>query len=95
MKTTNGQVIAARMALAKIANTDAPLPLIRGIAPLLDACAEIIDEGGKIREDNPAGAAFGEREAILPDTAIPLYPGFSLSYVDFRALREIATFEEV
>ena len=98
MKTTNAKIYAARLALAKLANTDAPMPLISELAPLLDACDPIIEEGRKIEVNDADGKkmeAFGLRPVILPDVSVPMFPGFAVSYLDFRALREIAKIGEV
>lgn len=95
---TNKQIYDARTALAKIANTDLPLPLILSLAPLLDACEPVIEKAEGIRgkaEDDGEFERYmgGMRE--LPSCVIPALPEFRMSYVELKRLEGIATIEEV
>ena len=96
MKTTNAKIYAARIALAKIANVDLPLPLIANIAPLLAECEGVIEQAMQIETEN--GEEFerfmnGERE--LPACVLPILPEIRMSYVDYKSLDGIVKFEEV
>ena len=86
----NKKIYAARMGLAKIANADLPLPALSALAPLLDACDPVI---AKCLQLEGEGDSYFEDETELPDAVIPMLPELRMSYLDFRALREIATIE--
>lgn len=96
--TTNKQIYDARAALAKIANTDLPLPLILSIAPLLDACEPVIEKAegirGQVENDGEFERYMGSMRE-LPSCVIPALPEFRMSYVEYKALGRIATIEEV
>lgn len=96
MKATNAKIYAARIALAKIANVDLPLPLIAKIAPLLAKCESVIEKAMRNEAEN--GDEFerfmnGERE--LPACVLPILPEIRMSYVDYKSLEGIIQFEEV
>lgn len=101
MKIKNEKIWRARTALAKLANTDLPLPAVMAIAPLLDACEPVIDflrKMDEIIEDDDAQEAFARvmgETTELPPTELPPLPGIVMSYVDYAALREIAGTGEV
>ena len=98
MVTLNEKIVEARIPLARIANTDLPLPLTMQIAPFLAECEAVIEkaeaykaqEGG---EEDLARYLKGVRD--LPVCVIPALPEFRMSYVDLKRLDGIVTFEEV
>lgn len=95
---TNRQICEARIPLAKIANTDLPLPLVMQIAPLLAECEAVIEKAEAYRsadggDEDFARYLYGERE-MAPKT-LPALPEFRMSYVEYKKLDGIVKFEEV
>ena len=93
---TNREIYAARLALAKIANADLPLPLIGRIAPLLAECESVIEKAMKHAEQGGEDLdryLNGVRE--LPSCVMPVLPEIRMSYVDYKNLEGIVKFEEV
>lgn len=96
MTKTNREIYEARVALAKIANTDMPLQLIMQITPLLAECEGVIEKALQYEKQN--GEDFerymnGVRE--LPNCVLPALPQIRMSYVEYKSLGGIIQFEEV
>ena len=91
---TNREIYAARYALAKIANADLPLPLIIGIAPTLAECEGVIEKAMRIAEQGGEELERylgGVRE--LPTCVMPVMPEIRMSYIEFKSLEGIISFE--
>jgi hypothetical protein len=95
MKVKNQKIWAARTALAKLANTDLPLPALLAVAPLLDACAPVLDELREmdgIVEDDEARESFARVMCDLteiPSADLPCLPEIRMNYLELSAIREI------
>ena len=93
---TNKDIYAARIALAKIANVDLPLPLIAGIAPILEECESVIEKAMQYERESAENFErymHGVRE--MRPCVLPVMPEIRMSYVDYKTLDGIIKFEEV
>ena len=94
MEITKKQIRDARMALAKLANTEFPSPVLDLIAPTLDACDPIIGEAMKLREGEEDEKILAEVVSI-PTCVCPSLPQIKMTYLERKSLRGIVEFEEV
>lgn len=94
MEITKKQIRDARMALAKLANTEFPSPVLDLIAPTLDACDPIIGEIMKLEDGEEAEKILAEVVAI-PACVCPSLPQIKMTYLERRSLRGMVDFEEV
>ena len=91
--TTNRQIFEARVALARIANAELPLPVLALAVPLLDACEAVIEKAAGMEGEDFARYMDGARE--LPECVLPMIPEIRMSYVEYKALDGLVKFEEV
>lgn len=94
MEITKTQIRDARMALAKLANTEFPSPVLDLIAPTLDACDPIIGEIMKLEDGEEAEKILAEAVSI-PACVCPSLPQIKMTYLERRSLRGMVDFEEV
>lgn len=92
---TNKEIFEARIALAKIANADLPLPLIMNIAPIFEECEGVIEKAMRLESDEAEQERYLNGVRDLPSCVIPAMPEIRLSYVDYKSLEGIIKFEEV
>lgn len=92
---TNKEIFEARIALAKIANADLPLPLVAQIVPLFEECESVIEKAMRFGSDGAEQERYLSGTRELPPCVLPALPEIRLSYVDYKSLDGIIKFEEV
>ena len=96
MEITKKQIRDARMALAKLANTEFPAPILDLLTPTLDAADPVIGEALKLEaEESEELQKFLKEETDIPVCVLPSLPDIRMTYIDRRNLRGIVEFEEV
>ena len=92
---TNADIVKARIALARLANTELPAPILMMLDRTLSAAERVIDRAGEYPEGSEDGGRYLAEDALIPKCRIPALPEIRLSWVDFDVLRGIVDFEEV
>lgn len=94
MEITKKKIFEARTALAKLANTELPGPILDRLGPTLDAAEPVITAVLRAGE-----GADEERllagDAEVPACRIPSLPEIRMTYLERKALRGLVDFEEV
>ena len=92
---TNADIVKARIALAKLASAELPVPILGMLDRTLSAAERVIDQAGEYPEGSEEGERYLAEDALIPNCRIPALPEIRMSWVDFDVLRGIVTFEEV
>lgn len=91
----NADIVKARIALAKLANAELPVPILGMLDRTLSAAERVIDQAGEYPEGSEEGERYLAETALIPKCRIPALPEIRMSWVDLDTLRGIVEFEEV
>lgn len=94
-RISNEKIYNARMALAKLANTALPAPVLGLLAPTLDALDPVIAAAMKYGEGTVELEDYLGKMTEVPTCTIPGIPEIRLTYLEMVSLRGIVDFEEV